>query len=557
MRKNIIGHTNLTIFMLVICFCFMAIGYAYLSQQLKVNGTAKITGEWDIHFTKIEPKASGGATNKFEPTGIGTTTATFSVNLNEPGDKMTYYMTVSNLGNIDAIVEKITELSNDNNDIIYKIDGIKKGNELKANDSIEFKVVAEYNKFATQVNNVSRKLVLNIDFVQKMGSNIDVVEQNTYEDCFSVTNGTISSYDNECTKDVVIPDTINGEPVTKIDDEAFLNRGLTSIKFPVTLTSIGAFAFAGNGLRTIDLPPTVIYIGAGAFNENHLTDEQAFVYARNNDGTVDTTTVVSYGGKKRTDVVVPDGVIVLGEYSFNSLNIKSITISNSVKTFGQFSFAGNLFTDLVLPDSVTDIQTGAFYMCQTENITMGNSIKTIGDYAFYLNHLKTLSLPNSVTYIGNQAFRANDLTSVDIQSGNIAPYAFQVNLIETINLGNGVTAIGNNAFTGNFIADLVIPDSVTSIGNYAFDANKLTNVTVGTNVSSIGNRTFYKSGGGAGFIVSRVNRTYSVNPDLQTITNKTGKEFDWGKIINGSSNSNYTFEIGNVVNSKGNVEIKK
>ena len=62
-------------------FCFMAVGYAALSQQLKINGAAKITGNWNIQFTNITSNAVGTATNKTNPTGIGTTTATFNVNL--------------------------------------------------------------------------------------------------------------------------------------------------------------------------------------------------------------------------------------------------------------------------------------------------------------------------------------------------------------------------------------------------------------------------------------------------------------------------------------------
>ena len=66
----------------IVSFCFMALGYAALTQQLKINGIAKVTGDWNIQFTNITSTPTGRASNKVAPTGIGTTTATFSTNLN-------------------------------------------------------------------------------------------------------------------------------------------------------------------------------------------------------------------------------------------------------------------------------------------------------------------------------------------------------------------------------------------------------------------------------------------------------------------------------------------
>ena len=175
MKKN--NNQTKIIVTFAAILCFMAIGYAALSQQLKINGTAKITGNWNIQFTNIVSNPSGGASNKVAPTGIGTTTATFQVNLNEPGDKMVYDITVSNLGNIDAIVDSVTEIDNDNQDIKYTIEGIQRGTELKATESKEFKVTVQYDKVVTAINNTSRTISINVNFVQKQGSNIEVAEE--------------------------------------------------------------------------------------------------------------------------------------------------------------------------------------------------------------------------------------------------------------------------------------------------------------------------------------------------------------------------------------------
>lgn len=61
---------------------------------------------------------------------------------------------------------------------------------------------------------------------------------------------------------VTIPATLNGLPVTRIGDRAFVNRvGLTQISLPNSLTSIGEHAFYGcTGLTQVNLPDSLTSI---------------------------------------------------------------------------------------------------------------------------------------------------------------------------------------------------------------------------------------------------------------------------------------------------------
>ena len=111
--------------------------------------------------------------------------------------------------------------------------------------------------------------------------------------------------------------------------------------------------------------------------------------------------------------------------------------------------------------------------------------------------------------------------------------------ITSVTIPNSVTSIGKSAFSSNQLTSVTIPDSVTSIGSYAFSSNQLTSVTIPNSVTSIGSCAFLK-------------KSFS-NPNLTKIINKTGKSFDWGYIVNGSSG--YNFVTGTVVNSYGNVEV--
>jgi hypothetical protein len=65
---------------------------------------------------------------------------------------------------------------------------------------------------------------------------------------------------------VIIPDTINGLPVTSIGNFAFENKpGVTNVTIPGSVTSIGSCAFLGTGLTSLTIGRGVTNIGTAAF----------------------------------------------------------------------------------------------------------------------------------------------------------------------------------------------------------------------------------------------------------------------------------------------------
>ena len=84
-------------------------------------------------------------------------------------------------------------------------------------------------------------------------------------------------------------------------------------------------------------------------------------YAKESDFVIENGVLIEYQGSGG-DVVIPDGVISIGD--------------------GAFAYCGSL-KSVTIPDSVTSIGEWAFYNCNSlESVTIPDSVTNIGDHAF-------------------------------------------------------------------------------------------------------------------------------------------------------------------------------
>ena len=127
---------NYIIVGLCMILVIMGVGYAAFQSQLRISGTSNITSNWSVKITDIQSKVVNGTpTNASEPTHTDTT-ATFSTTLTSPGDTMQYDVTVSNEGDIDAKLDKITIPESTNPAIGFEVSGIEEGSLLEAKQII-------------------------------------------------------------------------------------------------------------------------------------------------------------------------------------------------------------------------------------------------------------------------------------------------------------------------------------------------------------------------------------------------------------------------------------
>lgn len=127
--------------------------------------------------------------------------------------------------------------------------------------------------------------------------------------------------------DITIP-----QNVASIGDAAFIGcSALTAIDIPPGVTQIGFSAFQDcKNLARVSIPDVEITYGTGAFSGcRKLADKKKMVIIAN--------ILFDYLGHEE-HVVVPDGVIALGDEVLNNIQLKSATVPESVIAIGPYTF---------------------------------------------------------------------------------------------------------------------------------------------------------------------------------------------------------------------------
>ena len=285
--------------------------------------------------------------------------------------------------------------------------------------------------------------------------------------------------------ELVIPDTIEGNPVTTIEHLAFgYCTNLTSITIPDSVTSIGGRVFENcTNLTSITIPDGVTRIGESTFKECI----------------------------RLTSITIPDNVALIGRHAFEGCtSLTSITIPNSVTRIEYETFSRcESLTSITIPDGVTSIRCSTFVACTSlTSVVIGNSVNTIGDFAFWdCTRLTSIIFQGSAPDVDDDAFlnvpggaiatvSAANLSSFGSEgerwNGLILSTPDASDLTWTTTDGEVTITDCDEAATGG----LVIPDTiegnpVTSIGRAAFGAcESLTSITIFDSVTSIGREAF-------------------------------------------------------------------
>lgn len=332
---------------------------------------------------------------------------------------------------------------------------------------------------------------------------------------YTIENGevTITDYDGQPEGILTVPESIEGYPVTKIDDRALRSHpNMTGVVLPDSLKEIGSAAFMGSGIETINFPSSVEKIGSGILGEckklkSITVDDDNKYFCADDNG-------VLYNKDKTKIFRYPAGS-----------GLSSYTIDETVATVsgGAFAYSENLET-VIFPSGLKIIENQAFYGCKKlNNISLPTGLEKIGQLAFgetahysddskwdkdgvlyigeYLIHNNgkfagEYAIKDGTTLMATDALAAMpQLTGVTFPESlkSISEYGLASNLnLVNLTIPETIESIDSMAFRFCMkLEKVVIPASVTKIGDQAFDfCESLREVVLSDGLVSIGEAAF-------------------------------------------------------------------
>lgn len=252
--------------------------------------------------------------------------------------------------------------------------------------------------------------------------------------------------------ELVIPDTIEGYPVTELADGLFENcDGLETITLPSGITRIGTSMFAGcHQLKSVNCGGTITSLGARAFYECNALEQLPDLSAVE---TIDAETF------------------------YNCDALTTLPVSLNLKSIGDYAFydCDKLLT-FFGADSLSTIGKGAFKGCDTLfGISGCKNVLSFGEECFAdCKQLGNVSMGDKLTTLGTACFSGCER-------------------LQTVHLSNLLTAIPDRCFYNCYtLSNLTVPTGVTKIGNMAFfNCIKLSILTIpGTGITSIAADSF-------------------------------------------------------------------
>ena len=255
--------------------------------------------------------------------------------------------------------------------------------------------------------------------------------------------------------------------------------------------------------------------------------------SKNENFKISNDVLIKYVGIEK-DVVVPEGVTVIGEKAFyERKDVESVVIPEGVKEIRENAFEGCCsLKKLVIPNSIRYIDDKAGISSNYIEYTVKDELRYLGNetnpylylvygkshiktaniektckiirwLAFYhCPHLENIIIPNSVESIGKNTFPHNENIKYNVKDGlyylgnGDNPYLYLADSDEKIHsatIESSCKFIGQMAFYGrNNLTSIEIPENVISIGEGAFCRSGIKSVQFEKNsrLKTIGYRAF-------------------------------------------------------------------
>lgn len=215
--------------------------------------------------------------------------------------------------------------------------------------------------------------------------------------------------------DVVIPEEIEGYPVTKISSGIFSeNNEIQSLTITGNICEIGEDAFKGlDNLERVTISTKQKEIKGLDFSENQslrLVEMSGALEVLNSQ--------IFSGCSSLVKVVFPPNLKEIGGGAFSGTGIESMVVPDSVSELGieVFSSCENL-KSVILSKNMKIVPAEAFWGDRNlREVTLYNGIEIIGEAAFEFSGIEKINLPSTLKLIKKEAFHGVHLTELDVPS---------------------------------------------------------------------------------------------------------------------------------------------
>lgn len=215
------------------------------------------------------------------------------------------------------------------------------------------------------------------------------------------------------------------DSVEIIPDQAFSKcENLQQIELPGYLRIIGNSSFEYCGVEELSIPSNIEIIGTDAFRYCEKLKKLVF------NGIVQRlSNSAFYFCKNLHEVILPDGITEVCDYSFHTCGIETVSFPDSLERIGKFAFNScEKLSRIVFRGSVKQIDEGAFTSCiKIENVVFPEGLLSIRNRAFDSYDSETqkmqmlsLYLPNSVNQIDEQIINKNRKITIYCHKGSYA-----------------------------------------------------------------------------------------------------------------------------------------
>ena len=285
-----------------------------------------------------------------------------------------------------------------------------------------------------------------------------------------------------------------------IGDYAFSNVEVEKLKLSNTIKTLGRGVFNDNRINQNELliPESIETIGEGLFQTKYGLNIKKLDYkAKAITPMHFARTTYSVNPNKIEEIEISN-TKKIGEYSFNYLGTKKITLHEGLETIEFKAFRDNPLVqeELVIPSTVKLVGAESFYS-NTKNV---NSLKVlnnseIGDSAFAAGTIKNVDVSNSKV-IGIKAFENSGVVNLKISPliEKIKYRAFAANKldIEEIVIPNTLNEVEKGIFSRTGKIKNLTWDSSLKIPSEAFLSTRIQNIKI-TRAEEIENHALYES----------------------------------------------------------------